>query len=127
VRAYDSAGVYDAIVVYEARATVKPQKGAVLWKSEATPEGAGTLRPGNEARNRNVRAIQEKGREAWKQESGYSRRSLSETSFFRLKTIFGDKLHAREVQNQFVEMLLNIRLLNKMTHLGMPKTEFVPA
>jgi hypothetical protein len=125
--AYDSHEVYDAVVARHAIPTIRPRDGAVLWKSETTPDGHGPPRPGNEARNQNVRAIQESGREEWKRKSGYTRRSLSETGFFRLKTIFGDKLHTRELQNQFVEMFLNIRLLNTMTHLGMPDTVFGPA
>ena len=43
----------------------------------------------------NIRLIRQVGRKQWKKESGYHRRSLSETAMFRLKTIFGGKLKRR--------------------------------
>jgi hypothetical protein len=39
---------------------------------------------------------QEVGGDGWKKEAGSHRRSLSETALMRLKTIFSDKLKARE-------------------------------
>lgn len=37
------------------------------------------------------------GRKKWKRESGYHRRSLAETTMFRVKCIFGGKLASRQV------------------------------
>ncbi len=71
-------------------------------------------------RGKVVWQIQELGREEWKKQSGYHRRSLAETAFFRYKTLFGDKLMARELENQCVEALARCHALNKMTALGMP-------
>jgi hypothetical protein len=48
------------------------------------------------------------------------RRSLAETTMFRFKTIFGDRLQTRQTDNQFKELLLKASILNRMTHLGMP-------
>jgi len=84
------------------------------------------------ARNQNllrIRALQgrkradsEWGRKAWKQESGYHRRSLAETGMMRLKTIFGQQLGARDQAAQDIELLLRCRALNHMTLLGMPQS-----
>ncbi len=41
---------------------------------------------------------------------------------FRFKTVFGDRLQTRRVENQFKELLLKTAILNRMTYLGMPDT-----
>jgi hypothetical protein len=38
----------------------------------------------------------EVGRDGWKKEAAYHRRSMAETAIMRLKTIFSDKLKSRE-------------------------------
>ncbi|MFL6212969.1 MAG: IS5 family transposase, partial [Blastocatellia bacterium] len=56
----------------------------------------------------------------WKQEVGYHRRSLAETQMFRVKTIFGDRVRARQFAGQATQVLVRCAALNTMTHLGMP-------
>jgi hypothetical protein len=56
----------------------------------------------------------------WSQESGYHRRSLSQTAMFRLKTIFGGKLRRRFFDNQAIELFLQCAALNRMIQLGKP-------
>lgn len=72
------------------------------------------------ARDENLRRIRRVGREAWKREAGYHRRSLAETTVLRYKAVFTDRVQARETRNQFKELLLKCALLNRMTHLGRP-------
>ena len=75
-------------------------------------------------RNKLLEEIQDSGgRIAWKKLSGHHRRSLVETHMFRLKTILGDKLRARSFANQQAESIIMANILNKMAHLGMPKSE----
>ncbi|BAQ66412.1 hypothetical protein [Geminocystis sp. NIES-3709] len=50
-------------------------------------------------RNKNIERIKEIGRKEWKEESGYHRRSISETTMFRLKTIFGGKVSSGTLKN----------------------------
>ncbi len=64
--------------------------------------------------------IEEVGRAEWKRESDYHRRSLSETTMFRFKIIFGNTCSRRTFDNQASELLLACAALNRMTHLGMP-------
>lgn len=45
---------------------------------------------------------------------------LTETTMFRLKTIFGNELSARLLETQTTQALVRCVALNKMTHLGMP-------
>ena len=56
----------------------------------------------------------------WKQEIGYHRRSLAETQMFRVKTIFGDRVSARQFAGQATQVLVRCAALNTMTPLGMP-------
>jgi hypothetical protein len=72
------------------------------------------------ARDENFRAIRQKGRRQWKKDSGYHRRSLAETAFFRFKTIFGPMLRSRLFPGQATELFIKAAALNRMTHLGMP-------
>jgi len=67
-----------------------------------------------------LRAIRRQGRRRWKPDSGYHRRSLAETTFFRCKTLFGPLVQARAFPQQATELLLKVAALNRMTHLGMP-------
>ena len=75
-----------------------------------------------DARDDNLRRIKEIGRKAWKKESNYYRRSLSETGIYRLKRIFGEALSSKKLDSRNIEMRLRCKAMNLMTGLGMPKT-----
>ena len=62
------------------------------------------------------------GRKQWKKGFGYHKRSLVETGFFRIKTLFGSKLKCRKFINQANEAVARCITLNKMTGLGMPQS-----
>jgi hypothetical protein len=62
----------------------------------------------------------EVGRDGWKKETGYHRRSLAETAMMRLKTIFSGRLKVREWRRQGTELRVRCAALNRMTALGMP-------
>lgn len=111
--AYDKRKCYDAIAKRGAIATIPPRKDAVLW--EDAPE-SGDSHPRNQVLNR----MNKVGRQQWKQESGYHRRSLSETTMFRFKTIFGSTLRRRRFDNQAVECFLKCAALNRLIQLGKP-------
>jgi len=109
---YDYYAVYRYLqqVVPKARVTMLPRHNAAL-----------SSQPSATQRNRNIQYVRTQDRDAWKQQSGYSRRSLAETAFFRLKTIFGSALSARREASQRVQALTRCRILNHMTVLGMPE------
>ena len=112
--AYDFEQCYQAIKGHDARALIPPRKDAVI-------RGKSPF----EQRDENVRGIHQLGRKRWKRESTYHRRSLVECVFFRLKTIFSDKLRARRMDTQSVEAMLRCQALNRMTGLGMPQSYVV--
>lgn len=118
-------GAYDKRICYEAlrqrgvsRITIPPQHNAKIWQH-------GNTRAERLVRDENLRHIRKVGRKRWKIESGYHRRSLSETGMFRLKTIFGEKVSARTFENQRTQLLIRCRALNLMTTLGMPDSYVV--
>ena len=108
--AYDKRKCYEAINERDAQANIPPREDAQYWEKEGATH----------ARNRNLKRIEAVGRAQWKQESGYHRRSLSETAMFRFKVIFGNRCSRRTFDNQAAELLLVCAALNRMTHLGMP-------
>ncbi len=113
--AYDQRKCYDTLNQHKGKAAIPPRKGARIWQH-------GNRKTERHVRDQNLRRIRKVGRKQWKIESDYHRRSLAETTVFRFKTIFGDRLQTRRVENQFKELLLKTSILNQMTHLGMPDT-----
>lgn len=113
--AYDKRKCYEAWEATGATVTIPPRRDAKIWQ-----QGNSAGEPWQ--REENLRAIRRRGRQRWKHESGYHRRSLAETAFFRLKTIFGATLRSRNFAPQATELFLRARALNRMTHLGMPQS-----
>jgi IS5 family transposase len=111
--AYDRRRCYDAIRKRNARATIPPQHNAKIWQH-------GNTKAERLARDENLRRIRQIGRAAWKRECGYHRRSLAETTMFRLKTIFGDRVSARSFAGQAAQVLVRCATLNRMTQVGRP-------
>lgn len=109
--AYDFEQCYRAIKSHEAVPLIPPRRDAVV-----------RVRSPFEQRDENVRAVRRRGRKRWKKESGYHQRSLVECAFFRLKTIFSDKLRARTMEAQTAEAKIRCTALNRMTKVGMPES-----
>ena len=109
--AYDFEQCYRAIKNCQAVPLIPPRSDAVV--RGRTPF---------EHRDVNVREIRKLGRKQWKMKSGYHRRSLVECAFFRLKTIFSDKLKSRTAERQKIEATMRCLALNRMTKLGMPES-----
>jgi Transposase DDE domain len=109
--AYDSRDCLAAIHARGARAVIPPQKRA---RVRGSPESAD--------RDAAVRRAREAGLDVWKREAGYHRRSLVETAMMRLKTIFSDRLKAREWKRQVTELRVRCAALNRVTSLGMPES-----
>lgn len=110
---YDRRRCYEAMRARQARATIPPQHNAKIWQHANTQ--AERL-----ARDQNLRRIRQVGRAAWKRESGYHRRSLAETTVFRLKTLFGARVTARRFSGQAAQVLVRCAILNRLTQLGRP-------
>lgn len=109
--AYDFEQCYRAIKQIEAVPLIPPRRDAVV-RGKSPFEG----------RDANLRQIKRRGRKQWKKRSGYHQRSLVECAFFRLKTLFGGRLHARRGDTQTVEAVMRCAAMNRMTNLGMPQS-----
>ena len=117
--AYDASNVYEVLENHSTRRSPKvlipPRKDAQL-----ASESAATRQ-----RNCNIRAQSRIGKRKWHIESGYSKRSKIETTFYRYKTIVGSAMRARGLASQRVEARIGCKILNIMTALGMPDGEMM--
>ena len=114
-KAYDAFDIHSAILARAARPVIPPRKGAAIRpppRVKNPPPTRGTA----------VARIAEIGRKAWKEETGYHRRSLAETAMSRYKTIIGASLKARTLANQRTEAAVAVRCINRFTALGMPRS-----
>jgi IS5 family transposase len=114
-KAYDTRDTYALLRQRQARVTIPPRRGARIWQHANTQ--AERL-----IRDENLRAIRRVGRKAWKQSSGYHRRSLAETAMSRFKRILGPAISARTFLGQAAEIKLRCTILNTMLQLGAPDT-----
>ena len=108
--AYDSREIYEAAEDHKARVIVPPLKNARV-SIHAPP-----------ARNRSVKRIAKVGRQRWKTEAGYHRQSRVENTFFRYKTMIGDRLRSRRPDTQRTEVILGCNILNRMFECGSPRS-----
>ena len=115
--AYDKRKVYDSLNAHspDVDILIPPRKNARIWKH-------GNTKAQRLKRDENLRSIRKHGRKEWKKNSGYHVRSLAETTMFRLKTIFGNKLSTRLLETQTTQALVRCAALNHMTHLSMPQS-----
>ena len=112
--AYDTSNVYDLCRERNvARILIPPQRNAKIWQH-------GNAHAPPHPRDENLRAIRKTSRTRWKEDVGYHVRSLIETFMFRYKTVFGDRLDARNMPQQKTEILIKSSILNQMLKLGMP-------
>jgi IS5 family transposase len=116
--AYDTKSCYQQIEQRDAIAVIPPRKNAKIQQH-------GNCKAPPLVRDENLRAIRQMGRQKWKRESGYHRRSIAETTMFRLKCIFGGTLSSRQFDNQAVELFLQCAALNRMIQLCKPESYIV--
>ncbi len=94
---------------------IPPRQGAAI----RPPPGRKDAPP---SRGEAVARIAEVGRDAWKAEVGYHRRSLAETAMLRYKTLIGPSLRSRAFDRQKVEAAVALRCINRFTAIGMPES-----
>ncbi len=112
---YDKRKVYDSLnrLASQAKVLIPPRKNVHIWQH-------GNTHAERLKRDENLRIIRKLGRKGWKDNSGYHIRSLAETTMFRFKSIFGERLSTRLLETQITQVLICCAALNRMTHLGMP-------
>lgn len=116
-KGYDSYDCHEQVGHYGAVSAINIQEDA----KERKKLGNGPAL----VRDQIVRRIAEVGKEQWKKEVSYHQRSLVETAMFRYKSILGNKMHARNIENQKIEALIGCNILNSFTRIGMPESYVV--
>lgn len=107
--AYDGRDCQEAILERQAKALVPPPKNGRVQNKDPNRDDV-------------IRIIKELGndgpaRSLWGKLTGYSFRSLVETTFSRIKGLFGPRLFSKRFDNQAVENYLRCLTLNKMNAL----------
>ena len=115
-RAYDSGVCYEAILARGALPTIPPRRNARTSRVKDPPLY-------RMERDAVLRRINAKGRYEWRKTSGATRQSLAENAVSRFKALLGGTLAARTFGNQLTEALVKCGVLNRMTSLGMPRSE----
>jgi len=114
-KGYDSYACHELVGEYEAISAINIQEDAKERRKKKDNETPFV-------RDEMIRRIAEVGKDQWKKEANYHKRSLIETAMFRYKTILGNKMHARKIENQKVEALIGCNILNSFTRMGMPES-----
>lgn len=115
---YDKQKVYEILQEREIEAVIPPRKDAKII-CHGNRKGKG------HPRDENLRYIRKYGRRRWKEEHGYYQRNKVETTMFRIKRIFSERLQSRTIERQEVEVALMCKIVNKMSSYGMPLIEKV--
>ncbi len=113
--AYDRKRCYEVLAERQTEAAIPPRRGSRIRK-----HGNRTGPP--LPRDQNIRRIPTVGRTRWKREMRYHRRSIAENVLFRMKTLFGERVCARTDSRARTELLLRLKILNRMRDFGMPKS-----
>lgn len=114
--AFDTVNCYEAVDEMGMTLLTPPRRGAVHWPGDSLWE---------KSRNKAISEIaglgdDDEARKLWKKLRGYHKRSLVETTYSRLKGIFGGELYSKSIDGQEVELLCKAAILNQMTQMGMP-------
>lgn len=124
VRRFIGDGAYDRRLVYDQVAgggtkdvvvVVPPRRCAA---PDENAEGAWSQR------NSHLARIEEIGRRAWLQESGYRRAG---NTFFRWKRILGDRLRSKHFETQRREAMIGCGVLNRMFEFGKARSQAIAA
>jgi IS5 family transposase len=110
--AYDKVKVRKELYAKNIQQVIPPQHNAVTNKDHLLH-----LQQRNEA----IQKIATIGRAEWKKKEDYHQRSKSETVMFRYKTIIGNMLSARKIQNQQTEVRIGCKILNLALQINKPK------
>ena len=76
-------------------------------------------------RDAHIDKIAEVGRRQRRVEVGQHAQARAENSFFRFKRLFGGRLRARGMLAQKNEIITACNMLNRMTELGTPCSEWI--
>lgn len=122
--AYDKKNCYQVAYQRNAKPVFPPQHDACIQRNKYKKD------PALDARDEVISFVgrgadRDERLKEWKDANNYHRRSLVETMMSRMKTVFGDQMRARTVENQRTDLLIRCYAMNKISMLGMPVSEAV--
>lgn len=122
--AYDKQNCYECAYQRGAKPVFPPQHNAREQRNKIKINPALVPR---DTLIRRLKSSTDKEEElfSWKKENNYHRRSLVETNMSRMNFIFSDQMRARSPENQYTELAIRCRIINKMNQLGLPKSVVV--
>ena len=109
--AYDKRKVYKSTSEQGIQPIIPPRKNARL-------DHVGAWGTNGCYRNDAIVTTRLSGSGAWKEKVQYHQRSLVETTMFRIKKLFGDRLKNRIMENQKVETMVKLKALNMFALLA---------
>lgn len=119
--AYDKQNCYESALQRGAKPIFPPQHNAAVQRNKIKKNPA--LIPRDELITKlKASPDKEEALRLWKQDNNYHRRSLVETNMSRLNFIFSDRMSARTPENQFTDLAIRCRIINKVNKLGLPKS-----
>lgn len=110
--AYDSKNCYDVCAAKNINPIFPPRAGAVIRQH-------GNAKKDPLPRDQAIRSIKALGSKGWKEQVDYHRRSLVETTMFRFKQLFTEKLSTRKFTNQAKEIFIKCKILNQFACMGL--------
>lgn len=113
--AYDKAKMYQASRDSGTQLITPPAKNAKMQRD--------IFNPAKLPRDHAIARIKMLGgdahaRKLWKQETKYHKRSIGETTMYRFKQTFTDKLQHRKFENQIAEAAIKTNILNTFARIG---------
>lgn len=117
--AYDKRKVFDALAAPDQGRPIRP---IIVPRKDAKIQQHGNTNAEPLPRDETIRAIRQRGRRTWKNDSGYHRRSIAETQIGRYKQLLGDTLRARTLPNQQTETRVGCAVLNRLLAWAKPES-----
>jgi len=113
--AYDKTKMYQASRNSDVKLITPPAKNAKIQKK--------FINPAKWPRDHAIARIRllggdEDARRLWKKETEYHKRSIAETSMYRFKQAFSDRLQHRKFANQITEASIKTNILNTFAKIG---------
>jgi hypothetical protein len=119
VASFTADGAYDRDDVYAAVAARHPEAAVIVPpRASAVPSDTAVSAPSQ--RDRHIQRIAASGRMTWQKASGYNQRAKAEAAINRFKQVIGDRLRAQSDEGQRTEIVIGVKVLNRMLGFGRP-------
>ncbi len=128
IEPFTADGAYDTRAIYEVLAPIAGASGPrIVVPPKKTAVRSRPAKHIFKQRDAAIERISEVGRREWRKESGAHQQARAENAMLRYKRIIGVSLRAKKPRAQVSEVMLAVRVLNRMADLGMPNSVAVVA